>query len=731
MADKAIDRELVTSAAVINALLERPTSGLVAFDRELRVEFSSPELIDVLGPLKHGRPLVAETERAAAVAALIARVRSTGEAVFEVSVGGGASVPLIASCYPINAGGQLVGVGCVLESAARDRDAVELLDATEVAIGVFEGPDHRVRLLNRAWRSRIRISGSIGARLRDVATSTFGDAAFAIMDRVHEAHEPADLHELVLCAEAAGDKHDRRFTGVAAPVRSALGVVRGVMMICAEVTDEVIARRVRLGAPPLVWSGLFGGELDYACPGFTRYARTPMNLGVVHADDRAGCATALSTAVRNLASTDAEARLQCADGSYRWHHVQFSIDEGTRRWYATATDVQDAREAERRARQTAQDDRRMYAGSRDRFLASVSHELRAPITTVLLWEKVLRDAPDDVELRTRGLDAIQQSATTQARLVDDLLDISRATSGKLRVDCRPLDIRRMLVSAIDDEDPAALAKQHRIERSLGNDLGQVSADLGRLRQVMHNLLSNAIKFTDDGGTIRVSARRDGRRVIIEVVDSGRGIAREFLPHIFDPFSQADDTVGRGHDGLGLGLAISYQLVIAHAGQLSVSSPGLGHGTTFQLTLPVVANDELSPHVPASRLSGLHLLVVDDDRRVLDALKAILQSAGATVDIADSVDTGFVALQHTPPDLVLSDLAMPDEDGYSFVGRIRKLDGVASRVPAVAVTGHSTEGDRERAIAAGFDLYVTKPVNVDRLISTIAQLVEARRSGSSY
>jgi CheY-like chemotaxis protein len=222
-------------------------------------------------------------------------------------------------------------------------------------------------------------------------------------------------------------------------------------------------------------------------------------------------------------------------------------------------------------------------------------------------------------------------------------------------------------------------------------------------------------------------------VIIEIADSGRGIAREFLTRIFEPFSQADDTwpLARSHTGLGLGLAISYQLVMAHGGQLSASSPGVGRGSTFSVILPVI-DAELAPPPPrlATRLSGMRLLVVDDDRRVLDALQVLLQCAGATVDVADSVDTGFSALQRATPDLVLSDLAMPEEDGYSFVQRIRKLSGAVGGVPAVAVTGHTTTLDRERALAAGFDLYVTKPVDVDHLISTIAELVDAKRASTA-
>jgi signal transduction histidine kinase/ActR/RegA family two-component response regulator len=498
-------------------------------------------------------------------------------------------------------------------------------------------------------------------------------------------------------------------------VRSAIGAVRGVMIVCAESTRRSSRRdHVR---PPRVWSGLVASDASHAV------------FDVVHADDRARCELALIEAVRLGAPTEADARLRQADGAFRWHRLDFSLDDNGERWYATAIDDHDACDLER----SPDDDERVDPHLRDQLLASVAHELRVPITTVLLWENVLRGSADDIEVRARALDAIHESATTQARLVDDLLDVSRAINGKLAVDLHPLDIGAVLAAAIDDEGPSSRANQHRIERDIERDLGQVFGDVARLRQVLRNLLSNAIKFTEERGTIRVSGRREGRRVIIEIADSGRGIAREFLTRIFEPFSQADDTwpLARSHTGLGLGLAISYQLVMAHGGQLSASSPGVGRGSTFSVILPVI-DAELAPPPPrlATRLSGMRLLVVDDDRRVLDALQVLLQCAGATVDVADSVDTGFSALQRATPDLVLSDLAMPEEDGYSFVQRIRKLSGAVGGVPAVAVTGHTTTLDRERALAAGFDLYVTKPVDVDHLISTIAELVDAKRASTA-
>lgn len=365
---------------------------------------------------------------------------------------------------------------------------------------------------------------------------------------------------------------------------------------------------------------------------------------------------------------------------------------------------------------------------RDQFFAIVSHELRAPITAILIWEQVLRDDRLDPAMRTRALDAIHDSATQQGQLVADLLDISRAMSGKLHVDLRVLAVDRVVTAAIRAAEAAAGLKHQQLVYRSCEDLGQIAGDANRLAQILGNLLSNAVKHTDEHGRIIVSTRRTTSSIVIEISDTGRGITAEFLPRVFDPFSQADDGA---LDGLGLGLAIAHELVIAHGGTLTAASPGAGRGATFTLTLPLADDQRPTPPEPspAARLSGIRLLVVDDDRRVLDALQVLLEQSGAVVVTADSAAAGIGAIAKAMPDAILSDIAMPGEDGYAFVRRVRRLRG-AMHLPAIAITAHASDADRARALASGFDLYLTKPLRVDHLISEVVRLVDSARSTTS-
>lgn len=330
-------------------------------------------------------------------------------------------------------------------------------------------------------------------------------------------------------------------------------------------------------------------------------------LKVAHARDRPRLMQAFSNVTRHAYST-CDVRLRRADGEYRWFRVCFTADSTRRgviaRWYGVAIDIDDAHRvaierddvlaSERNARAAAEQANRR----KDQFLATVSHELRAPLTAMLLWSKVLRDGAVGAELRAQAIDAIYHSALAQSRLIGDLLDVSRAIAGKLNVDLRPTDIGNVIRKAVAAIAPVVAAKRIELESSCAPALGAVRADAARLRQVLDNLLSNAVKFTLPGGRIAIAARRRGRAVIIEVKDTGRGIPPEFLPRVFEPFSQADDAVTRREGGLGLGLAIAKQLIELHHGSLAVSSPGRRRGATFRVVLPAAG-----PRRAPSRASG--------------------------------------------------------------------------------------------------------------------------------
>jgi CheY-like chemotaxis protein/anti-sigma regulatory factor (Ser/Thr protein kinase) len=345
---------------------------------------------------------------------------------------------------------------------------------------------------------------------------------------------------------------------------------------------------------------------------------------------------------------------------------------------------------------------------------------------MVLWEGILRDEASDAALRRRALDAIKQSLVAQSRVVGDLLDISRAAAGKLRVDFREVDIEKVVCEAVDAIAPSAHAQQIEL-RLRGTTAGAlVSGDAARLRQVLDNLLVNAVKFTDAGGRITVSVSSRGRSIAVEIADTGSGIAPELMPHLFDPFSQGDNTPARMDSGLGLGLAIARRLVELHRGTLAASSDGPGRGATLRIVLPtaVAATKVPSLVARAPDLVRTCVLVIDDDQRVREALAHLLARSGAVVETAESARVGRERIAHRAPEAVVCDIAMPGEDGYSF---IRGLRASGSDVAAIALTARASESDVAEALAAGFDRHLAKPIDFERLLENLDELVVARRA----
>lgn len=364
----------------------------------------------------------------------------------------------------------------------------------------------------------------------------------------------------------------------------------------------------------------------------------------------------------------------------------------------------------------------------EQILSTTAHELRAPIASLLLWEKILRTDADDPVRRNRALDAIQASAQAQARLVDDLLDVVRATSGKLRVDRAEVSIAELLGAVLDAFAPRAAEHGISVVRALAASLGVVQGDRGRLRQVLDNLLTNALASTPRGGQVAVSARlvgaADAGRVEIEIADTGCGIAPELVGRVFEPFFHRSADAGHGGAGLGLGLSIARELVELHGGTLRASSAGVGEGATFSVSLPAVRASAPAPApgdvaVAAGRLSGLRLLLIEDDDSVREALVLLLASEGAEVEAAGRAEPGYDLLVRTTPQLLLSDLALPGTDGYTLMRRIRRDAPEPMRsIPAIAVSAFTTPADQARALEAGFDACLPKPLDFEHLVATV-------------
>jgi PAS domain S-box-containing protein len=380
---------------------------------------------------------------------------------------------------------------------------------------------------------------------------------------------------------------------------------------------------------------------------------------------------------------------------------------------------------------------------KDEFLATLSHELRTPLTAILGWAHLLRGGQVRGEEAERALETIERNARAQSQLIDDLLDVSRIVTGKLRLELTPVSPDSFIEPALEAVRPAARAKGVRLRKVIDAGVGALVVDPARLQQVVWNLLSNAVKFTPNGGSVEVRLERVGSHIEIAVADTGAGIVPEFLPHVFERFRQADQKTSRRHGGLGLGLSIVRHLVELHGGSVRADSAGEGAGSTFTVTLPVAPihqADELEEgrgHTPAratshahecpERLDGLRVLVVDDEPDARELLAAGLGQCGAEVTTVSSAGEALAALAGAKFDALVSDLGMPGEDGYWLVGRMRALPAEAGgRTPAVALTAYARTEDRLRAMRAGFDMHVSKPVELNELVAVIANL--ARRGG---
>ena len=366
---------------------------------------------------------------------------------------------------------------------------------------------------------------------------------------------------------------------------------------------------------------------------------------------------------------------------------------------------------------------------KDEFLATMSHELRTPLNAIFGWITLLRTRRLDEATHARALETIERNARAQKRLIEDLLDVSRIVTGKVALELVPVDPRRVVEAALETMHPSAQAKGLQVVPLLEARAGNVRGDFARLQQVVCNLLSNAIKFTPSGGQVEVSLVRRGRDIEIAVQDSGQGIKPEFLPHVFDRFRQEDGSISRRHGGLGLGLAIVRHLVELHAGSVEAHSAGENTGARFVIRLPA-REGNVQPRTAdlaasggfAAMLSDMRLLVVDDDPASRELISGMLQGYGAHVSLADSGQAALTLLLNERPDVLIADLGMPGMDGYALIEQVRSLDpDFGGKTPAIAVTAYASPLDRLRALQAGFQNHVAKPVEPQELAIVIASL----------
>jgi len=382
--------------------------------------------------------------------------------------------------------------------------------------------------------------------------------------------------------------------------------------------------------------------------------------------------------------------------------------------------------------------------AKDEFLATLSHEIRTPLSSMLMQSQLLGRGPDDPALTRRAAEIIERGVRAQVKLIDDMLDVSRIVTGKLKMEMKPIELGGVIRAALEDVSAPAQKRRIRLTIALDEASGRVLGDAGRLRQVLGNLLGNAIKFSDEGAEVHLALERVGGSSRITVHDTGSGIEPAFLPRIFQRFAQADESSTRKHGGLGLGLAIAHHIVEAHGGTLEAHSAGKGRGASFVVTLPLCA----APATPESsalpgagkaiqaeagigQLSGQHILVVDDDIETRDTVAEVLRQAGGTVQVAASAREAMARFVREVPDLFVCDIAMPDEDGYSLMHRIRGLGAAhGADTPALALTAFAGADNRKRALAAGFQLHLVKPVDMVELVDALVELSTRKAAAST-
>jgi signal transduction histidine kinase/ActR/RegA family two-component response regulator len=455
--------------------------------------------------------------------------------------------------------------------------------------------------------------------------------------------------------------------------------------------------------------------------------QTPENADALDALVEAGNVTLIERPVRVMTL------LSTIRSALRARRRQYDVREHL----AGETRAREERERllmlERAARSEAEAASRL----KDEFLATVSHELRTPLTAVLGWIHILRGGRLDDKGASRALETIERNARSQNQLIEDLLDVSRIITGKLRLDVRPLDPASIIESAIEAVLPAAEAKEILVSKALDSGVNSISGDPARLQQMVWNLLSNAIKFTPHGGHVEVRLERVNSQIEISVKDSGDGIKKEFLPYVFDRFRQEDGTTARKHGGLGLGLAIVRHLVELHGGTVQADNNSEEAGATFTIRLPVLPiyqrqADTEESHTAGrdaplrveypDNLAGMEVLVVDDEADTLELIKVLLGQCGAEVTTASSAAEALSLLERMTPHVIISDIGMPSEDGFEFIRKVRELPPEkGGKVPAVALTAYARAEDRLRVLRSGYQMHLSKPVELAELVAVVANV----------
>ncbi|MBE9127132.1 MULTISPECIES: PAS domain S-box protein [unclassified Coleofasciculus] len=646
---------------------------------------------------------------------------------------------------------------------ARAEELEIFMEAVPAAVWIAHDPQCQQITANRAAYQLVELP--LGA----VATATPADEVYPFPFKIHKNGQDIPLHDLPM--QKAGrtgqdieDEFDfvfdngkiRSIWGRAVPLHGDNGEVRGVIGAFLDISErkqaEVALReseeRFRTLADNIAQFAWMADEkgwifwynyrwFDYTGTTLAEMAGWGWQK-VHHPDHVERVVEKFRTCVEMGETWEDTFPLRGKDGQYRWFLSRaISVRDETGkvlRWFGTNTDITDRLEAEqererflereRAARKEAETANRL----KDEFLAVLSHELRSPLNPILGWSKLLRTGKLDAAKTAKALETIERNAKLQTQLIEDLLDVSRILQGKLSLNMAPVNLALTIEGALETVRLAAQAKSIQIQMVFDPTIGKVLGDSARLQQVVWNLLSNAVKFTPEGGQVDIQLERAGSQAQIQVRDTGKGIPQDFLVHVFEYFRQADSTTTRKFGGLGLGLAIVRHLVELHGGTVEADSPGEGQGATFTVRLPLMrvpseTPQDNPPGTSVAHLTGLRILVVDDEPDVRELVAFILEEAGATVSVATSAMEALNLIEQSLPDVLVCDIGMPKMDGYMFMRQLRTLSPEqGGQIVAIALTAYAGEHDQQQALAAGFQQHLSKPVEPEELVRAIAALM---------
>ncbi|PSB53880.1 histidine kinase [filamentous cyanobacterium Phorm 6] len=776
------EEELRQKNAILNAINESAPTPIFVKDREGRIIYANPATLEALGKTAgevigwRDRDLYPIAELGAEVSENDRRVMESGKTeVVEESPDGIRTFLGMKAPYR-NEAGEVIGlIGISNDITNRKRAEIELQEQTKLlqviidSIGdglILANQQGEFVLFNRAAvgifgqltneKSPREWSSTYGLFLADQKT-LFPENELPLA-RAIKGEYVNDV-EVFVCRENC---EDRWISISGYPVVDTSNEIQGGVVVCRDITErkqseaallesEVRFRNMANNAPFMVWVTDSTGYCTFLSESWYEFTGQTEETGLgfgwinaLHPEDREQAKNAFLMANQRQEPFRMEYRVRRLDGGYSW-----AIDATAPRlsesgqfegYIGSVIDITERKQVEierdmvLQLEQTARAEAERANRIKDEFLAVLSHELRSPLNPILGWSQLLRGGKLSADKTAKALETIERNARLQSQLIEDLLDVSRILQGKLRLTVAPVNVATIILSALETVQLSAEAKKIQIQTILNPDVCQVVGDTGRLQQVVWNLLSNAVKFTPEGGGVEVRLTQIDRQVQIQVIDTGKGIVPDFLPYVFEHFRQEDGATTRKFGGLGLGLAIVRQLIELHGGTAFAESPGEGLGATFTVRLPLLnddssrqdeaaVNSSLSPDMSSLPLARLRILVVDDEPDSRDFVAFVLQESGAEVISLSSAAEALQSIAQTAPDLIVSDIGMPEMDGYMLIQHIRtQLAPEYRDLVAIALTAYAGEANERQVLQAGFDKHLSKPIDPTELVATVLRAI---------